>query len=107
LTEDVKQRWMKDLRSGEFQQGFGQLYNHSYRSYCCLGVLCKDNLAKYHAGCNLEDYVQLREDYELKSEEVNRLVSMNDSKKKTFPEIADWIDLNITTTPNFWRGGTP
>lgn len=37
LPEDVKEKWLAALRSGEYKQCGGQLYN-GY-GYCCLGVL--------------------------------------------------------------------
>lgn len=38
MDREIKQRWINALRSGEYEQGFGQL-NDGER-YCCLGVLC-------------------------------------------------------------------
>lgn len=37
MTYSVEQ-WIADLRSGEFKQGSGQLFNTENNSYCCLGV---------------------------------------------------------------------
>lgn len=34
----IKEQWVKDLRSGDFQQGQGVLEKDS--EFCCLGVLC-------------------------------------------------------------------
>jgi hypothetical protein len=39
MNPDVKQMWLKDLRSGEFEQGQG--YLRAEDKYCCLGVLCE------------------------------------------------------------------
>lgn len=35
--------WIAALRSDEFKQGRGKLYNKEDDSYCCLGVLAKIN----------------------------------------------------------------
>lgn len=32
-------KWLTALRSGEYEQGYGQLYEEE--KYCCLGVLCE------------------------------------------------------------------
>jgi hypothetical protein len=33
-------KWIKALRSGEYEQGYGQLETHDHK-FCCLGVACK------------------------------------------------------------------
>ena len=38
MKEDIKKIWVDALRSGEYSQGDGRLYNGE--DYCCLGVLC-------------------------------------------------------------------
>jgi hypothetical protein len=46
MNQDIKQRWIDALRSGQYQQGIGRLRDAQDR-FCCLGVLCdlyvKDN----------------------------------------------------------------
>jgi len=39
MNQDIKQRWVDALRSGEYEQGLGCLHNSSDNSFCCLGVL--------------------------------------------------------------------
>lgn len=39
LVPEVKQAWVKALRSGKYRQGRGQLRGPA-DYYCCLGVLC-------------------------------------------------------------------
>lgn len=38
MNQEIKQRWLAALRSGEYQQAHGRLRNGD--SFCCLGVLC-------------------------------------------------------------------
>ena len=38
MREDVKQEWVKRLRSGDYDQTRGQLKNSE--GHCCMGVLC-------------------------------------------------------------------
>ncbi len=39
MKEDIKDRWVGALRSGEYKQGKGRLKT-SDGNFCCLGVLC-------------------------------------------------------------------
>jgi hypothetical protein len=38
MKPDIKQKWVNDLKSGEYKKGKG--YLHKEDTYCCLGVLC-------------------------------------------------------------------
>ncbi len=38
MNEDVKRKWLKALRSGDYPQTHGIL--HDEEGFCCLGVLC-------------------------------------------------------------------
>lgn len=38
MNPEIKAQWLSALRSGEYEQGRGQLKNDG--KYCCLGVLC-------------------------------------------------------------------
>lgn len=42
MKKTIKKKWLKALRSGEYQQGTGRLKrkeSETCESYCCLGVL--------------------------------------------------------------------
>lgn len=39
LTKKQKAKWLKALRSGEYSQTTGTLYNENTQGFCCLGVL--------------------------------------------------------------------
>ena len=39
FTKEVKEKWLADLKSGNFKQGTGSLYKEETDSYCCIGVL--------------------------------------------------------------------
>ena len=45
MNEQVKQKWLSALRSGDYQQT--QLKLHTEDGFCCLGVLC-DLYGKEH-----------------------------------------------------------
>lgn len=41
LRKKIKRKWLKALRSGEYQQGMRRLASvNGQTTYCCLGVLC-------------------------------------------------------------------
>ena len=39
MNQEIKQEWVKALRSGEYDQGKDELRSYA-NTYCCLGVLC-------------------------------------------------------------------
>lgn len=46
MKADIKERWLKELRSGEYEQGAGDLHTtpqggreHIPERFCCLGIL--------------------------------------------------------------------
>jgi hypothetical protein len=43
MKQDIADKWVKALRSGEYTQGKGALLvkNNDGLSFCCLGVLCE------------------------------------------------------------------
>lgn len=97
LPEDFKKRWIGALRTGDFTQGGGQLYNGENNTYCCLGV------AAICEGIPLEKIRHLGYTFgieeDLKTEGIlalrpleARFSSLNDSGGKTFSEIADIIE---------------
>lgn len=38
LPKRFKEKWVKALRSGEYEQGQDELYNEKTNNFCCLGV---------------------------------------------------------------------
>lgn len=41
MKEDIKNEWVKRLRSGDYEQAQSALFNPENNAYCCLGVLCE------------------------------------------------------------------
>jgi hypothetical protein len=100
MNTATKARWISDLRrvKNGYAQGTGMLYREEEETYCCLGVLAKDDPLGYDVSGN--NYQRLREDFGLTEEEINTLVSMNDSEEKTFRQIARWVDKNVVASPD-------
>ena len=113
LPKEFAEKWLTALRSGEYEQGSSYLSAYYFNGitgknkFCCLGVACVIE------GLPLED---LRGEFilsnwplpeNLKGDRsantfVRELTDMNDgtiethqADKKSFPEIADWIEQNV------------
>jgi hypothetical protein len=117
----VYKMWLKALRSGEYKRTKGQLRktNHSgeVTGFCCLGVLqdlaTKDGGDKWHCHRDsntnwygLNPVGTVREDEAtpkqsildfmgLDQDMVERLIDLNDTKERSFKEIADHIEKRI------------
>ena len=123
LPQDVKAQWVEALRSGKYHQGQERLrtrYTDQSRFYCCLGVLCEvqgvlnDNGSLFypHYG-NINDpdelvrpllapeiHSALWQRVPVEGREgtwrVEKVLShLNDIKRLTFDDIADWIEEHL------------
>lgn len=111
MKKAIKDAWLSGLRSGKFKQVNGAINNGIYDykgpngtrimvqapdAFCCIGVGAVCN------GMNVEDmritnhasaFIGLDD----KNNWETTLIRMNDKEKKSFAEIADWIEANIVT----------
>ena len=97
MDKQIRDKWVKALRSGRYKQAREYLYDG--RGYCCLGVLARVQGAKPN---ELEDQSLL--EYDLKKysagiriKSQKTLAEKNDGtgfdcKSQTFKEIADYIE---------------
>lgn len=98
--QELKQRWVEALRSGRYQQGRGYLRKDG--KYCCLGVLCDvvDSTGwdgdTFNERFSLLPY-ELKQRLNISNAVEDKLTDMNDSGDYTFNEIADWIEVLVTT----------
>ena len=105
--------WIADLRSGQYKQVRRTLKNYS--GYCCLGRACdvaatmgmgtwedeNDDSTYFCYGGEEEDVVipqPLLDWIGISNDEQEILFQMNDIEKKTFPEIAEYIEKVILTS---------
>lgn len=113
--EQALKLWVKALRSGEYKQtrktlkGRPTFGDRTGTGFCCLGVVCdlaaKDGGAQWEPspyGVGKKFY--MGEDGNLPraigdflgiQPWVSELVDLNDDKKASFKEIADYIEKNI------------
>lgn len=98
MNADLKKKWVSMLRSGKYKQGFGWL-RCGENEFCANGVyldvvnpkLWGQNIAKeWHWA---ENYVFIPTAVSYKEEKV--IEDMNDKKRLSFNEIADYIEQNI------------
>lgn len=114
MDKTWKRRWVKALRSGEYQQGTGTLCRFDPREgslqFCCLGVLAD---IVDPDGWEMEDYEgnrtfsnahwgetgdwQLPEGIAIETGFLDpptmaKLVNLNDNSRYDFDQIADWIE---------------
>lgn len=89
MDADLKDRWVKALRSGQYKQGRNVLYRESLGEYCCLGVLCAVNgatLDELDLECttNIKRWVNS----ELSEEVCSHLGdTLNDAEKERSPRL--------------------
>jgi hypothetical protein len=105
MDAELKAKWIAALRSGEYEQGKGNLRARN-GTYCCLGVLCKvagygidtdNDCALRPDGTKGEQSYDALDDLGAVPKIRHPLISMNDSDS-TFTEIADYIEANIPVT---------
>jgi hypothetical protein len=99
MNKQLRDEWVKALRSGEYEQCRGTISKQGCDGpmYCCLGVLAHlidgddkalwGRVQKEAYGLPVSRYV-----YE-------ELVGLNDMGRLPFTAIADWIEQNIPVTP--------
>ncbi len=95
MDANLKAKWVAALRSGEYQQGDTYLANNAAGTFCCLGVLC---VARGLSPRELDRKCTIDVPFESGlSREIRSLLGdeMNDRERRTFSEIADWIEANI------------
>jgi hypothetical protein len=97
LPKHLGRPWLDALRSGKYEQTTGQLERDG--KYCCLGVYCVvHELTIENGGLDVFDdglhgYHFLAK--HIGDSMVTKLYDLNDVKKKSFVEIADYIEQNI------------
>lgn len=112
---EAKALWLAALRSGQYTQGRGQLFQRATNAYCCLGVACDvyhletgrgewDSLGSFSAtpdGARFSGTLppQVRDWFGLAEADPvvagMHLTEANDSAGKTFDEIAALIEAAL------------
>ena len=102
---DLLSRWIAALRSGAYPQCFGRL-KRSKNSYfgihkdqfCAIGVL-QELLPDEHTAKNIDDAGSMAvAALHMPPAQSAHIVRMNDAARRSFSEIADWIEKNVQPT---------
>jgi hypothetical protein len=95
MNPEVKAKWVKALRSGEYRQIHGTF--HKDGGYCALGVLCslatKEGVIRGVPTVGELPY-QVCEWANLSYGQADEIIILND-RGKSFPSIATWIERNL------------
>jgi hypothetical protein len=115
MKQEIKQRWIEALRSGEYKQGQGCLHNHNENTFCCLGVLCDLHAKETNTNwvddpeegytsdyldndASLPDKVLEWSGLERPNPLITRTLSIaiyNDQKGYSFDQLADLIEKHL------------
>jgi len=111
MKEQIKEKWLAALRSGDYKQGKAALRSKD-DEFCCLGVLCDvlDSDAWTENPVTCRPYapdsclfwggmfgalpMDTRDEVEITDDEHNTLVDLNDDGR-SFEYIADHIERNM------------
>lgn len=123
MNQEIKARWVRALRSGEYLQGSGMLCLRDLINqvdyFCCLGVLCdlaeKDGVTEgyphdygYDSEAllsyegmtevlpkKIQEWAGLTEDNPVIPSRDARLATLNDEADLSFEQIADLIEQEL------------
>ena len=123
MKKSIRNKWLKALRSDEYEQGRGQLAMpvNEHDAFCCLGVLCDvlgeefeedssinwQGLGVSRNGSGLEHYglpPRILKKTGLSEKQSGYLSRMNDGdptddgiewKEQSFTQIANWIEKHL------------
>lgn len=101
LPKEFAERWIAALRSGEYQQDtdHGMYYVPQADCYCAMGAGLRANGFTFKSGGELVDGVDIFEISNGGGSEMSPLwheiMRMNDTKRLSFTEIADWLEQNV------------
>ena len=95
MDKDLKVKWVKALRSGEYKQCRNDWMNGG--CFCCVGVLLSIT------GSSMDDPrgealeligLSMERDDNSSSTRLQVLINLNDIEEKSFSEIADYIEAH-------------
>lgn len=103
MDQAIKAKWIAALRSGQYEQGQSFLRNGD--KYCCLGVLC-DIIDSSKWTVDSFNYLSYDGRTQRLTDEMLKIVGfdpetqcllmhLNDTYKKSFNNIADYIEREL------------
>ena len=98
MDKKLKAKWVKALRSGEFKQARQRYFDNDTNGYCCIGVLVCLRTKKSGIDISSGNSILDSERAIGNAAAVDKLISMNDFKKRSFKQIASWIEKYLPAT---------
>jgi len=93
MNIEKAKKWSDALRSGKYKQCHNTMKDGN--SYCCLGVAFKEILDNKTLPGSISRYDSVATVLQFGLNDEAKFIRMNDQQKKSFPEIADYIDSLI------------
>lgn len=90
MDAELKAKWVKALRSGEYEQCQYRLHDHG--AFCCIGV---GYVVKHGEKPSFDITAIAARDLGIDDEQMRKLVHLNDREMRPFTEIADHIEANL------------
>lgn len=84
MNKEAKVLWVAALRSGAYRQIFDHVIGGTPWDRCAVGVLT-----------SLPSTTGYPSTYFLTDKELSKVLDMNDRERKTFAEIADYVEANL------------
>lgn len=96
MNQEIKDKWISALESGEYQQGYGSYHKGDPETYCVMGVLLdvlkrESRLDEYVPQIS---YLMIAQHLVPCMYHVDELIDMND-RGMPFPDLAIWIKENV------------
>lgn len=108
MKPEIAEKWIKALRSGDYNQGKQKLKYNNF--FCCLGVLCeiavkegviKPSINDEYEGSSLflpfevySTWANMKNNYGEINSIRSSLFKLNDAENMSFEQIADIIEAN-------------
>ena len=107
MNQEIKQLWIKELKSGNYKQTTGRLHKHD--RFCVLGVLCDIHSKQYNikwkfnSKLNIYTYFgqphslpnEVIEWSQLKNKSYDDLIDYNDQEHLNFEDLSKLIEINF------------
>jgi hypothetical protein len=93
LTAQEKAAWIKELRDPNNKQCYEMLRGFD-GGRCVLGILKEEVFKESYPDPKFQGFFWR----DIRTRRLaDQLLVLNDKEKKSFPEIADWIEANVET----------